>query len=405
MLPTFGTALIISSNQTGIINRKVLSNKVLVFIGLISYPLYLWHWPLLSFFRILENETPTILTRFILLVISFILAWLSYYFIENYFKSNKHRKIKISGLVIALLAIGLTSLHAYNNHGFLNREVVRLNTDPTTSHDGYYSIQMKNACLSEKVKKSFKTCLKDSRETPIYAIIGDSKAHSLFPGLVRTSSQGHRWMGIVGSLNKKGAPITLLSNDKIYKNHQNQISQALNITLSNPEIKVVVLTSALRAMFKLKEGLFIEDLPKSPNYSKVFNGLNNIIKKIIKSGKKVIITTDNPTLAEPLDCIDRKVPSKIITTFYNQKKSSYCSISYIHHKKLVAKFEKMLLKLESKYSQKLKIFNVEPYLCDSITNKCNISKKGHLLYSYTDHISDYAAGIVGKELNKMIKNF
>src|SRR5256886_10167100 len=48
-LPTIGTFLILSVGPTGWFNRHVLSNRVLVFVGLISYPLYLWHWPLLYF--------------------------------------------------------------------------------------------------------------------------------------------------------------------------------------------------------------------------------------------------------------------------------------------------------------------------------------------------------------------
>ncbi len=55
LMPTVGTALIIAAGMGAWINQKVLSNKILVWVGLISFPLYLWHWPLLSFEHILVN--------------------------------------------------------------------------------------------------------------------------------------------------------------------------------------------------------------------------------------------------------------------------------------------------------------------------------------------------------------
>src|SRR5688572_6916277 len=56
LLPTGGTFLLISASEESWINRNLLSCRILVAIGLISYPLYLWHWPLLSFGRIIGNE-------------------------------------------------------------------------------------------------------------------------------------------------------------------------------------------------------------------------------------------------------------------------------------------------------------------------------------------------------------
>jgi peptidoglycan/LPS O-acetylase OafA/YrhL len=53
LLPTIGTVLLIQSGPQAWINRRILANRGVVYIGLISYPLYLWHWPILSFVRII----------------------------------------------------------------------------------------------------------------------------------------------------------------------------------------------------------------------------------------------------------------------------------------------------------------------------------------------------------------
>ena len=50
-------------------NRFILSNKIAVWIGLISFPLYLWHWPLISFARIVESDFPNENYRVIAIII------------------------------------------------------------------------------------------------------------------------------------------------------------------------------------------------------------------------------------------------------------------------------------------------------------------------------------------------
>ena len=83
LIPTAGTALLLFSGQSAWINRTVLSNKALVFVGLISYPLYLWHWPILSFARLTIPHSSNDLVRIGLIAVGFFLAWLTYEFVER----------------------------------------------------------------------------------------------------------------------------------------------------------------------------------------------------------------------------------------------------------------------------------------------------------------------------------
>jgi peptidoglycan/LPS O-acetylase OafA/YrhL len=55
-----GTALVIAAGPKAWLNRNILSNPVFVWIGLVSYPLYLWHWPLLCFPRIVYSSSTTL---------------------------------------------------------------------------------------------------------------------------------------------------------------------------------------------------------------------------------------------------------------------------------------------------------------------------------------------------------
>jgi len=89
LLPTIGAALLISAGADAWFNRKVLAHRVLIFIGLISYPLYLWHWPLLSFFRITSDNPPTTSELLAIISISFLAAWVTYKVVETPFRRSK----------------------------------------------------------------------------------------------------------------------------------------------------------------------------------------------------------------------------------------------------------------------------------------------------------------------------
>jgi peptidoglycan/LPS O-acetylase OafA/YrhL len=111
LIPVAGAFLLLFSGPQALVNRTLLSSRILVAIGLISYPLYLWHWPLLSFGRIVENETPKPIIQFALVFVSFILAWATHYFVEVRFKKwavrDASKVLLLCSLSVVLVVFGL----------------------------------------------------------------------------------------------------------------------------------------------------------------------------------------------------------------------------------------------------------------------------------------------------------
>jgi len=116
LFPTIGTFLTIAAGNEAWLNKKLLSQRLLVAIGLISFPLYLWHWPLLLFPHLLfrEIEPPPIL-RAILLAFSFLLAWLTYRFVEKPIRLGKRPMLNNTFLCTGMISLGCLVLIGRDN--------------------------------------------------------------------------------------------------------------------------------------------------------------------------------------------------------------------------------------------------------------------------------------------------
>ena len=115
VLPVFGAVLMIWAGPSAWINRRLLAHPALVFVGLISYPLYLWHWPLLTFARIVTGGEPAAMVRVGLCALSVLLAWLTYELVE---KKIRHvelpsmRRIAVPALATSMAALGVAGMLA-----------------------------------------------------------------------------------------------------------------------------------------------------------------------------------------------------------------------------------------------------------------------------------------------------
>lgn len=124
LLPTMGAVLIISAGKQAWVNRTLLSNRVMVWFGVISYPLYLWHWPILSFQQIIEGVPATRMFRVGAVAGSILLAAATYYFLERPVRFGGHGKAKTTVLVAAMLMLAAAGYGIFLADGLPKRRVV-----------------------------------------------------------------------------------------------------------------------------------------------------------------------------------------------------------------------------------------------------------------------------------------
>ena len=121
LLPVIGTVLIINAGIDAKINRFLFGHPILVWIGLISFPLYLWHWPALVFARITAKGAPTTSTQMLAILSSLALATLTFLLIERPIRFAKHHKTTVAILCFLMLGIGFIGFNTYARDGLTFR--------------------------------------------------------------------------------------------------------------------------------------------------------------------------------------------------------------------------------------------------------------------------------------------
>lgn len=184
VLPVAGAVALILAGPHGWVNRVVLSNRWLVFIGLISYPLYLWHWPLLSFAHLVEGRSPGPEVRGALMALALVLAWLTYVLVERPIRFGGHRRVWAWALAGALLVVGGVGAFTYGQAGVPSRAVAKRVEAYTGS---VVRTSREKECFeipyAYKRAEGWNCLLGDSGRPPGIMVYGDSHALSMIPVL------------------------------------------------------------------------------------------------------------------------------------------------------------------------------------------------------------------------------
>jgi peptidoglycan/LPS O-acetylase OafA/YrhL len=185
LLPTLGTALVVLSSGEAWVNRHVLSRRPLVWVGVISYPLYLWHWPLLTFSLISSDHPGSGLTRTIIVATSVLLAWLTYKFVEKPVSRSRSPGGLAMLLAGSMAAVACLGLYVERAAGFPSRfpsllkDIAAYHYDPAAHwREGTYFLMPDQDETKFKVDPAEVSVAK-----PTIFLWGDSHAAALYPGL------------------------------------------------------------------------------------------------------------------------------------------------------------------------------------------------------------------------------
>ena len=390
LLPVTGAFLLISAGPDAWPNRRLLSTPALVFIGLISYPLYLWHWPLLVFARLILFDTPPAFFRVLLILLSGLLAWLTYRLMERPVRGTQ-------GWAVPGALCSLVTLIAITGLFIRVPDPLALLHASMTNGTGLNGLTQ-DGCGMLKGQKNLTYCRSDSRQPPVYALIGDSHAGALFPALVRESITGERWMllGKSGCLPALGIKRLAVRDPDLARDCASAADQLVHAVAANPKLTTVAIAIAARVTGTLIPELS-EGLP--PNYARtgshqadpnaVATGLSATIDLLTTSGKRVVLVVDNPALPDPTNCL-RSIRG------LGLRVNPACSISRTRADADYRNYRTLIADLHHRHPG-LVVFDPTDLLCPR--DQCRVINNEVSWYSYSDHLSDTGADIVARALN------
>jgi peptidoglycan/LPS O-acetylase OafA/YrhL len=181
VLPVAGAALLLSAPSAWFC-RTLLASRPLVSIGLISYPLYLWRWPLLVFFGIIKFGPLTLVERELILGLSAPLAWLTYRLVESPFRFGRPSPLKLASLCAGMVLITVAGGIVVQGRGFdfrLPLEIRAMADVPTQSSQW----RIHECLIDLSHEMSFADSCVDRNRRPLVFVWGDSTAGALLPGL------------------------------------------------------------------------------------------------------------------------------------------------------------------------------------------------------------------------------
>jgi peptidoglycan/LPS O-acetylase OafA/YrhL len=201
LIPTIGAVLIVVFANPQTFVGRLLAGKLLVGIGLISYSTYLWHQPLFSFARFSSIQEPSKLMYSVLILLSLLLAFLTWKFVETPFRNKnivKRKQIFWFSLLSSLffIAVGLIGIH---NKGFEKRFNM-----PLSLSSSFGLTQRANECFDKPnlyqnddwlcdlgVKPASEVTSEQAK--PAFVVFGDSHSKSLFDAFNKAALQANTY--------------------------------------------------------------------------------------------------------------------------------------------------------------------------------------------------------------------
>jgi peptidoglycan/LPS O-acetylase OafA/YrhL len=395
IIPVSCSMIIIALGNNSFFNKKILSNKIMINIGLISYPLYLWHWPIYSAYNLTKYGIVSIYDKIFMLIITILCSFISYRFVEKHIRFGYNRLFLKSILVLVFMFfIGVIGLYIYLNNGLENRSnIVYLNNlkkEALKQINLYDKEGLEFISEASGYKEIIFCRYSKNNSNEIIAIFGDSHAVNAFPGIAKINS--NRGVDTL-SLGRLGEYIPFLGlYDYVMPNRQANWKTATpyvyNKIINNTKISKIFIIS--RGIYYIKNKdldynentVYIKPKPIPPEIFQ--KALQLTIDIFLKAGKKVYLVSENPVLPVPAINLMRpfKEPNKKFLT-----------------KDFILKHQEDYLKIINNLTG-VTIINSLDLFCPN--KDCLITDNhGNILYIDDDHLSQ--AGSIFQAENLLYK--
>ncbi|MFT3813111.1 MAG: acyltransferase family protein [Acidovorax sp.] len=401
IVPVLGTVLVIMAGPGAWFNRIVLSNRVAVWFGAISFPLYLWHWPLLAFARVMEGELPRWDIRLVAVVMAVALAWLTYRFIERPVRFGKSGRFTVATLCMLMAGVGLLGYITYRQQGFpshlesgANQILLNDTSQPKAAFftDGSCKKRLQLDTESDLV------CLTNTNR-PEVLVIGDSHAMALnSAALLGKVPVNTLLLGMSLCLPLTGYFVGTSPQDK----RCNLLAERALSTLPRfPSVRTVLIAARGPLYFTGRgygiEGphtlsIFAADGSTSDRAEMFYKGYSSFVRELLKQGKNVIFVVDPPELGEnPRGCFSGRPVS------ITEKPFSSCSQDLSKVMERQAQYRSLIQKIK-KDNPQMEIYDPLSIFCDEA--RCYGLRAGRMLYWDDDHVSVRGSELVLGDMQK-----
>ena len=415
LLPVIGVCLIIWFSNKDEIVTKILSTKLMVGIGLISYSLYLWHYPVFAFARENHFTEGSLYKKLLLAMIIIILSVISYHLVEKPFRNRKNKFQKIFFIVIIFYLILISfNFNVIFKNGFKNR----------FSH--FFEGQL-NELESKEILKNFTnediynkniSFDIDQNKSNIF-LIGDSHASTLSYGLWKNLKKDYNlnfsiFSGCQLILNVNRVNKQSLKSDRCTSKLQEERLQFINKTKNS----IIILFGRLPLIlneerfnnfeYGFSEGKMDDFLQNDDNsletkterQAHIKVNYTSTIKEILKNNHNIILVYPMPEvgISVPKVIKNNILNGNFSELFLNEK---LFTTSYKIYKERTKSSFKLLDSIKGK-----NIHRVYPHklFCDTIIkDRCLTHDDKNIFYSDDDHPSLIGAKIINELILKEIK--
>ena len=395
LIPVIGICLVIWFAKKDEIIKKILSSKVFVGVGLISYSLYLWHYPIFAFARITEiTPKGTILGKIIFGILIVSLSILTYFFIEKPARNKNYNfKIIFRILLTFIVIIIITNLSVIFNNGFEKRLPIFLVKNLKIN-----SLKITETKINNYDKKVF--------------LVGDSHMKQLHEDLKNKLASKNFDLNtytVGGCLYYPEFNKIILNNNKIHIDCNNEYFLKLKNIFDKNKNSIIIFGGRMplhltNELFDNKEG-GIEQNGEDWGERFIATGKYKTIQESFKNSLTELSKNNKLILIYPIPEVGWNVPRKIYIEYFVNKKEilpkNYITTSYkIYMDRNNSSF-KLLNSIQGN-----DIYRVYPHqlFCDTvIINRCITHDSNNIFYSDDDHPSITGAEMINNLIIKEIE--